>query len=120
MRLTEFDPRWIGIDRRRASEAGAPYGEDGPGIRFGLSFLCPHCRETRLAVLFKPFIDPDNLARLIEWAIPGAPDPNTGEIKEPHWWQRAGENFDDMTLSPSIDASATGHWHGFIINGGLV
>ena len=25
--------------------------------------------------------------------------------------------IDDLTVTPSIDASASGHWHGFITNG---
>jgi hypothetical protein len=32
-------------------------------------------------------------------------------------WQRAGDTFDTLTLSPSIDASKHGHWHGFIQGG---
>ena len=26
-------------------------------------------------------------------------------------------NFATMTITPSIDASASGNWHGFIVNG---
>lgn len=32
-------------------------------------------------------------------------------------WQRSGDNFDNLTLTPSIDASRSGHWHGFVTNG---
>lgn len=32
-------------------------------------------------------------------------------------WTRDGDNFDTLTISPSVDASATGHWHGFIQGG---
>lgn len=32
-------------------------------------------------------------------------------------WQRHGDTFEAMTLMPSVDASASGHWHGFITNG---
>jgi hypothetical protein len=32
-------------------------------------------------------------------------------------WQRTGETFDDLTLTPSIDASPSGHWHGYVTNG---
>ena len=27
------------------------------------------------------------------------------------------DNFDTMTVTPSIDASGSGNWHGFITNG---
>jgi hypothetical protein len=32
-------------------------------------------------------------------------------------WQRTGETFETLTLTPSVDCSAWGHWHGFITNG---
>lgn len=32
-------------------------------------------------------------------------------------WQFEGNDFNILTVSPSIDASASGNWHGFIING---
>lgn len=112
MRLTDLDPRWIGISGKHLI-----WERRSQDVRFGLTFRCPHC-DGRLAVLFKPFIDPDDLARLIQWALPGAPDPNTGAAREVRWWGRAGETFSDLTLSPSINAE--GHWHGFITAGEIV
>lgn len=33
-------------------------------------------------------------------------------------WDLLGQDdFETLTLTPSIDASASGHWHGFITNG---
>ena len=32
-------------------------------------------------------------------------------------WKFNGNDFDTMTVSPSIDCSASGNWHGFIVNG---
>src|SRR5690349_18673157 len=32
-------------------------------------------------------------------------------------WSFNGNDFETMTVSPSIDASASGNWHGHIING---
>lgn len=32
-------------------------------------------------------------------------------------WQFEGNDFATMTVAPSIDASASGNWHGFIRNG---
>jgi hypothetical protein len=32
-------------------------------------------------------------------------------------WQRTGDTFNSISLSPSIDASKAGHWHGYITNG---
>lgn len=33
------------------------------------------------------------------------------------FWQRTGESFETLTLTPSVDASGFGHWHGFIVGG---
>jgi hypothetical protein len=32
-------------------------------------------------------------------------------------WKITGNDFSDLTCHPSIDASASGNWHGFIIKG---
>ena len=32
-------------------------------------------------------------------------------------WKFAGNDFETLTVTPSIDASASGNWHGFITNG---
>ena len=102
-RLTELEPRWIGLTL------------DGSDARFGVTFKCPHC-DTRIGALFKPFMDPENITAKMAWAMPGAPDMNTGAQREAKWWHRvSGETFDTLTLSPSIDCA--GHWHGFITNG---
>jgi hypothetical protein len=96
MRLTELDPRWFAVE----------------GLRCGLTFECPHCRIQRLGVVFHHHAraaieDQAILARR------GASDVN-------HIWDLQGqEDFQTLTLSPSIDASASGHWHGFITKGAI-
>ena len=35
-------------------------------------------------------------------------------------WKFDGDDFAIMTVTPSIDASASGNWHGFITNGEIV
>jgi hypothetical protein len=99
MKLTELNPRWTGT---RA-------------IITGITFDCPHCRTQRLGVLFQNAIDPD------KWLEKGVTRHHaTCE------WQRSGDSFDTLTLSPSIDTTehrldfADGHWHGFIRNGEVV
>lgn len=95
MKLTELEPRWIGIGR------GFEFTS-----KFGVTFLCPCCRKQRVGILFDPILDPDNDAWKAEWAWPGGKK-----------WQRTGDTFETLSLSPSIDLSAHGHWHGFITNG---
>jgi len=37
--------------------------------------------------------------------------------KEAMAWNISGQSFENMTVTPSIDASGSGHWHGNITNG---
>ena len=102
MRLVELEPRW-------ASDADIVIGGVSKHFenRFGMacSFWCPCClgvagKETRLAVWFANPID----------GLPPTDDAT-------NLWHRTGETFETLTLSPSIDASKHGHWHGFLVNG---
>lgn len=103
MKLTELEPRWC------------KQGE-GPRQGMGITFLCPHCMGTRLAVFFKNPVD-------------GGPPADVERL-----WTREGTTFEDLHLSPSIDASrvveyvgaegkvvrSEAHWHGFIHRGMIV
>lgn len=92
MRLTELEPRWF-------TQA------NNPDI-VGITFNCPCCNgKTRLGILFIEEIDRDKLPNDTHWSIKG--------IK----WHREGETFETISLTPSIDASKWGHWHGHITNG---
>jgi hypothetical protein len=97
VKLTELDPRWFTI----------AHPADGVDFRIGLTFLCPHCRTQRLGVQFDPPIDPGNLIGRFGILWP----------KAHHVWQRTGDTFETLTLTPSIDASGDGHWHGWITDG---
>lgn len=132
MRLTELTPRWFGISHKQQ------WNKEGPDVYFGLSFLCPCCMKNRFAVTFKPFIDTGNLADSVQWAWPGAPNPNTGEVKQVSFWSRTGDTFDTLTLQPSVNctveypalpafenepakpARTEQHWHGYITNGEVI
>ena len=54
-----------------------------------LRFDCPHCRNTQMVV------------------------PLTGDGA----WTMTGEFPDSVTLTPSVDTSKHGHWHGLVTNG---
>jgi Family of unknown function (DUF6527) len=96
MKLIDLEPKWYVLH------------EGGP--RTGLTFQCPHCRQVRLGVAFHPH----GVAAIAEHE-PDAHQP-TGPI-----WTIAGDqdchSFENVTLTPSVDASKFGHWHGFITNG---
>lgn len=96
MKLTELDPRWFGLE------------EHGP--RVGLTFKCPHCLSERIGVAFH---HAGKAAMENEYILA-----HHGAADGQHIWELAGqEDFATLTLSPSIDASKSGHWHGYITNG---
>jgi hypothetical protein len=99
MKLTDLEPRWY----------------KSKGIA-GISFLCPHCRQSRLGVL----ID-HSTPHVIQ--VDGD-DEITHMPKNAQVWQVTGDaptfdgethgGFDNIRIVPSIDASSFGHWHGYI------
>lgn len=95
MKLTELDPRWF------AETAGAP--------RIGLTFDCPCCRRERLGVRFH---------RSAPKMLPDASTKTHTPGRARNIWQiTSAEDFAVLTLTPSLDASKYGHWHGFIRDG---
>lgn len=109
MRLTDLKPKWW----------AAP-GRVGQGVLF----LCPHCKEAWLCAPFRNPIDggqpwelrpsPKSLWEVI---YPVYLKPGTLMVPPGHLWLREGDDFDTLTLSPSVDASRAGCWHGFVRNG---
>lgn len=93
MKFSLLDPHWMSADGRE---------------RMGILFQCPAClSENRghglghyLAVYFSNPAD-------------GGPPATPKHVPSPRW-RRDGDTFDDLTISPSIDA---GCWHGFITKG---
>jgi hypothetical protein len=96
IKLSDLSPRWI-----------KHFDTD----KIGFTFLCPHCKEVRLAVHFWPPIDPDNHFNNVVFV---------NDLKDIRKWTRTGNSFENLSLSPSIDTSAHGHWHGSIINGEII
>ena len=91
MRLSELDPSWFTCEPGRTG--------------MGLTFDCPHCRTQKLGIWF---------ANPVDGGPPAAPG-----IEPLPRWQRTGETFDTLTLTPSVDVSKDGHWHGFITGGNI-
>ena len=105
MRLSDLSPRW-------AADYDILVGDhvvhDETRVGMAISFQCPHCvltgaaYRTRLCVFFRNPVDGK---------------PHSDDYDDKHLWLRSGETFESLTLSPSIDASGSGHWHGFITSG---
>lgn len=104
MKLADLEPRWI-----------------HPNI---FVFLCPHCRKVLLCckdrvMTYKETFDAikaglgeDNKTLV----VPPAAD-FAWNITSSHGAYQRPSFFDECSVIPSIDASASGHWHGFITNG---
>lgn len=101
MRLIDLDPRW--------------YSSGRPNNRVGFTFECPcqACagRGTRLAVAVH--LDGTNLD-------PDPENPQQFPAGEHVWTMAAGDSFENLSLTPSVDASGSGHWHGHITAGEIV
>ena len=113
MKLTELEPRWYSV-------------QGGTAIA-GISFQCPHCaglpagapNKSRLGVRIDhatphiiSILGDANITHTPTneqvWKITGDAPSFDGEIHG---------GFENITLTPSVDASKSGHWHGFITNG---
>lgn len=112
MTLSELNPRWFAEEGRRGQ---------------GVTFECPCCigkpNGVRLAAAFVPPLDGGAPVSLkastiypLLWPTDGSSD---GRVTVPPGihWLRTGDTFEALTLSPSIDASGAGHWHGWVQNG---
>ena len=107
MKLVDLNPNWVG----HGGEGHFRRGEDGELVpiperkRIGLSYDCPcGCGDRR----YVPFTNPiDGLGPLLN---------SSGAS-----WQRDGNDFKTLTLSPSIRhvpvEEGDCKWHGHITNG---
>lgn len=99
IKLTDLEPRW-------AADYDILIGDrvvhDADRVGMAISFLCPCCREMRLCVFFKNPVDGKA---------------HTDDRDDAHLWTRTGDTFETLSLTPSVDASGFGHWHGVITNG---
>lgn len=98
MNLVDLDPRYF--VRGSSSEP------------IGISFDCPCCKGTerasRLAIALH--LDGTNFD-------PDPSNPQQFATGETIWAIAGGDNFSNISVTPSVDASQHGHWHGFITNG---
>lgn len=97
MRLAELDPRWTHWHGRTE--------------RIGVSFECPVHRGTAAAHRVEvPFRNPLDGGKA---------------VTRNHLWDRTGETFDELTLSPSVNYQVYDNgaprdpacWHGFVRGG---
>ena len=107
MKLLELDPKWWTVDGRVV----------------GCHFLCPHCRKESVGIAFANPVDggapgPAILAGGMPKEVHAALFENRiFTIPPGHQWTRTGDTFENLSLTPSVDASRAGCWHGFVTNG---
>lgn len=128
MRLVDLEPQWLEL----------------AGARIAIMFLCPHCigtgRRQWLTCFFVkagsiPAVVSDDedingergerllfeeAFRRLGYADPRREAWEIVSCKPGCQWTRTNDDFETMSIMPSIDASASGHWHGFITNGAVV
>jgi hypothetical protein len=104
MKLTELAPEWIGAGGAGISNADGSPAPERKGVGVLLTCPCGNCDD--MHDLYVPFTNP----------IDGGPPVNDGHAT----WQRTGDTFETLTLTPSIlrskEKGGCG-WHGFITNG---
>jgi hypothetical protein len=99
MRLMDLMPRWL-----------------HPNL---FTFLCPHCQEVFLTCKSAVMSHEEQCAVTERDAV-GLQGVTVVLCKESCAWAISGTDFDTMTVTPSLDASAAGHWHGFLREGAIV
>jgi hypothetical protein len=95
VKLIDLEPRWI-----------------HPNV---FAFRCPHCRKDFLTIKNVQMGNREQYDLYerefgTDWNLSVVPcNPETK-------WSISGA-VENMTVTPSVDASNSGHWHGFITNG---
>lgn len=99
MKLIELQPRWL-----------------NPNV---LAFLCPHCQKfwltcKNIVLSSSQQFDLYQESFGDDWNMLVVP------CREEFCWTFSSADFNSLSVSPSVDASNSGHWHGSIINGEAV
>ena len=103
MRLVDLHPRFVGAGGEGISDANGNPVPARHGI--GVMFDCPcGCDE----LCFIPFSNPLDGGVSVS-STPGQPT-----------WDRVGDTFETLTLTPSIQRVGGCAWHGHVTNGGIV
>lgn len=107
MKLVDLNPRFIGSGGEGVSSLDPATGRYVPAPRregVGIILSCPCGNVDEDHELFVPF----------KVALDGSPSPHLD-----HGWDRTGDTFETLTLTPSILRSDPNgcRWHGYITNG---
>jgi hypothetical protein len=99
MKLIDLEPKWLAPDLF--------IFKNPTGGKYWLS--CKRIQMTMSEQLKMFYEDhPENVGKVII------------HTKPEYAWKFEGNDFTTLTVTPSIDASASGNWHGFISNGNIM
>lgn len=109
VKLVELEPKWLMRD----------------GVRVGLVFRCPcqKCTPQKFDWLSCYCVPMSNLRQqyeLLKTVIPQEQLQDVVPVKRDFAWSFVGDSFETLSIAPSIDASASGNWHGHITKGAIV
>jgi hypothetical protein len=97
MKLTDLNPSWVGYGGEGMMMNSQPIPRRE---RTAIEFDCPCGCDHRVCI---PFANPED---------------GQGPVYSGLGWQRTGETFDDLTLTPSIQRELPARcWHGYVTNG---
>ena len=109
-RLVDLNPHWLGHGGEGVLRLNAVGAYEPTPRREGVGVLldCPCGNRDEGHQLYVPFENP----------LDGGP----GIHREGSVWQRTGDTFDALTLTPSILRMDPGgcRWHGYITDGAIV
>lgn len=105
MRLTDLDPEWITPDLFIFRN---PTG----GNNWLTCKRVPMGNKEQRLLIYGNWEEPETKTK---WC--GTPVVMTGPETI---WSFSSKDFENITIFPSIDASASGNWHGFITNGEII
>lgn len=110
MRLAELEPRWLINEPDRKL----------------FIFMCPHCRKRWLSCKNFVLSVGDQIELFAKALKTDADEVCSGKhttvvpMKDAVCWKiEHHESWDTLSVTPSIDASPSGDWHGFITNGAI-
>lgn len=108
MRLVDLNPTFVMAGGEGISGADGKPVPERLGVGLGFDCPCTKCSAQRVGDRSKDF----HLRVYIDFANPldGGPPVND----ERHTWQRTGDTFDTLQLSPSILDKGRCGWHGYV------
>ena len=108
MRLVDLNPRWMSAGGEGITDKDGHSVPLRTGVGIGFDCPCPQCTARRVGDRDKDF----HLRVYFDFANPLDGGPPISD--ERHVWQRTGDTFDSLRLSPSILDKGRCGWHGHV------